>query len=109
MDLSIKSGARTGQTLLETDELRSASSIGWKNFSMKQAIFEHSTARGLRVCVCTSYRADAEPRAPRHAKAISALDEVADVVFLECAPYGERRSELPDFANHPKLRSTVHW
>ena len=66
-------------------------------------------ARGLRVCVCTSYRADAEPRAPRHAKAIAALDEVADVVLLECVPYGELRSELPDLMDHPKLRSTVHW
>jgi hypothetical protein len=48
----------------------------------------------LKVCVCTSYRADREPRAPKHAVALAELSNKFEVTFVECSPSGEAQSSL---------------
>lgn len=53
----------------------------------------------LKICVCTSYHATAEPRAPRHATALAKfLSEQAEVVFIDCAPLGapQRKPKMFD-------------
>jgi hypothetical protein len=53
----------------------------------------------LKICVCTSYHATAEPRAPRHAAALAKfLGEQAEVVFIDCAPLGapQRKPKMFD-------------
>jgi glycosyltransferase involved in cell wall biosynthesis len=52
----------------------------------------------LRVCVCTSYSAAAEPRAPRHALAIAAMDPRIRVTFVECVPRGAAVEAYDPFA-----------
>lgn len=44
--------------------------------------------RPLRVCVCTSLAAAAEPRAPRHAATLARTAGVGSVVFVDCEPMG---------------------
>lgn len=45
----------------------------------------------LKVCVCTSNPASAEPRAPRHAVALANMSEAHDIVFLDCIPRGQKK------------------
>lgn len=65
-------------------------------------------AKRLRVCVCTSYSAAAEPRAPRHALAVAALDPDLDVVFVECLPAGEKPSGYDPFSCATNIRCVAH-
>lgn len=58
----------------------------------------------LRVCVCTSYAAGAEPRAPRHAVAIAALDPRIEVTFVECMPEGAPSELYDPFAGYTNIR-----
>ena len=53
------------------------------------------TSQTLRCCVCTSYRADAEPRAPRHAAALADISPFSEIVFVDCVPLGVDRRSLP--------------
>ncbi len=64
---------------------------------------------GVRVCVCTSYHGDSEPRAPRHAAAIAELASVREVIFVECVPAGESASVVPALSNNSKIRTSAHW
>jgi glycosyltransferase involved in cell wall biosynthesis len=62
----------------------------------------------LRVCVVTSAAASAEPRAPRHAIAISHAIEDVDVLFVDCAPAGHIRQEPEELlANVHVRRKTI--
>lgn len=64
----------------------------------------------LRVCVCTSYSATAEPRAPRHALAIAALDREIAVTFVECVPEGAPTENYNPFAGCANIeRLTYHF
>lgn len=47
--------------------------------------------RLVRVCVCTSYSAEAEPRAPRHAASLASSGLPVEVIFVDCAPIGMTR------------------
>lgn len=49
----------------------------------------------VRICVVTSYAADAEPRAPRHAVAAREAFPDAEVVLVDFAAAGEGRSADP--------------
>ena len=53
--------------------------------------FSESTL--LRVCVCTSYAADREPRGPRHARALYDCGCV-DLTFIDAAPEGHPRQPV---------------
>jgi len=46
------------------------------------------STKPIKVCICTSYPAYAEPRAPRHALAIAELGNQYEVVFVDCFPHG---------------------
>ena len=52
-------------------------------------------SKPYKICVCTPYRADAEPRGPRHARAIAELSPEIEVVFVDCAPLGFIRIPTP--------------
>src|SRR5213082_2734209 len=62
----------------------------------------------LRICVCTSYSALAEPRAPRHAVAIAALNPNLKVTFLDCVPYGAAPVAYDPFAGTRNIRHISH-
>jgi glycogen(starch) synthase len=51
----------------------------------------------IRVCVCTSNEAGAEPRAPRHAVSVAEISSDIEVIFVDSAPIGGRTtpSALP--------------
>jgi len=66
-------------------------------------------ASAKRICVCTSNRADAEPRAPRHALAIACSDLGADVTLLDCAPAGGRDCRLQELKDVPRLSRITHY
>jgi glycosyltransferase involved in cell wall biosynthesis len=65
-------------------------------------------SRSLTICVCTPYRADAEPRGPRHASALAALNPEWQVIFVDCAPNGFTRIPTPALATLPNLRWITH-
>lgn len=67
-----------------------------------------SPAKRLRVCVCTSYSAAAEPRAPRHALAIAALGEGFEVVFVDCLPRGRAPDAYDPFATISNIARVSH-
>src|SRR2546421_2510568 len=62
----------------------------------------------LRICVCTSYSALAEPRAPRHAVAIAALNPNLKLTFLDCVPYGGTPAAYDPFAGTRNIRHISH-
>ncbi|MEN3368665.1 MAG: hypothetical protein V7609_808 [Verrucomicrobiota bacterium] len=62
----------------------------------------------LRVCVCTSYSVGAEPRAPRHALAIAALEPGIEVTFVECVPEGARVEKYDPFAGCANIRRETY-
>lgn len=64
-----------------------------------------SATRPLRVCVCTSYPAHREPRAPRHAAALAAAG--CDVHFVDAAPRGEPRVMVNALRRHPDIQWTT--
>ncbi|MEN9574429.1 MAG: hypothetical protein RL514_2284 [Verrucomicrobiota bacterium] len=64
--------------------------------------------RPLRVCVCTSLAAAAEPRAPRHAATLAALPEVGSVVLVDCAPVGADRRPVQALMGQEKLTWVTH-
>jgi glycosyltransferase involved in cell wall biosynthesis len=55
--------------------------------------------------VCTSYSADAEPRAPRHARALA--DAGFDVVFVDCAPNEHIAAPVPGLDGIERLTHRV--
>jgi hypothetical protein len=63
--------------------------------------------RPLRVCVVTSLAAAQEPRAPRHAAALSALKNV-EVVFVDCAPLGSARQPVKALEGFTNLTWRTH-
>src|SRR6266487_3201174 len=67
------------------------------------------SCRSLRVCVCTSVEAAAEPRAPRHAATIAALGQDFEVVFVDCAPVGDERRLVKALAGLPNLIWRTHY
>lgn len=58
--------------------------------------------------MCTPYRADAEPRGPRHARAIAELPSRPEVVFFDCAPLGHPRVSVPALEGLSNLRWVTH-
>lgn len=63
----------------------------------------------LRICVCTTYAADSEPRAPRHAAALAAtLGKEADVTFVDAIPYGTNAQRPKVFEGLPNLAWQTH-
>lgn len=62
----------------------------------------------LRVCVCTSYSAGAEPRAPRHALAIAAIDPKIEVIFVECVPRGVAGEAYDPFTGAENIRRLTY-
>lgn len=72
----------------------------------------HMTPRNSnrkRICVCTSNRADREPRAPRHALAIAQSDLDVEVVFLDCSPAGESGCRLTELNGASNLWRITHF
>ncbi|MBE9219648.1 glycosyltransferase [Dolichospermum flos-aquae] len=63
----------------------------------------------IKVCVCTSYRADREPRAPRHAAAIAQIGSEFEVTFVECTPMGQLPSSLKILETLPNLKLRTHF
>jgi glycosyltransferase involved in cell wall biosynthesis len=62
-----------------------------------------------KICVCTPYRADAEPRGPRHARAIAELGPEFEVVFVDCAPDGFRAIPTPVLGELANLTWITHF
>lgn len=67
-----------------------------------------SNSTPLRVCVCTSYSAGAEPRAPRHAVAIALLNPTYEVTFVECVPRGVEKDAYDPFIGRPNIHRVFH-
>lgn len=53
----------------------------------------------IKVCICTSCGIDQEPRAPRHAKLISSMELVDEVIFVECVPSGHTSNARESLVN----------
>lgn len=62
----------------------------------------------MKICICTSYSAAAEPRAPRHAISLAALDRSFEVIFLECLAINESTGSYDPFAAYPNIERKVH-
>lgn len=62
----------------------------------------------LRVCVCTSFAAAEEPRAPRHAAAIAALGTNVEVIFVDSAPAGSERQPVKALVGFSNLTWHTH-
>jgi glycogen(starch) synthase len=58
----------------------------------------------VRICVCTSYGAAEEPRAPRHAAAIAAASPAYDVIFVDCVAVGQPAQTAACLETAPRLR-----
>lgn len=67
-----------------------------------------SSGRPLRVCVCTSLAAAAEPRAPRHAATLAQTARVGSVVFVDCEPVGGERRPVQALAGLENLTWETH-
>ena len=63
----------------------------------------------LRVCVFTTYRADAEPRAPRHAVELANINRKIEVTFIDCAPEGQPSYRLPMLEGYANLTWQTHF
>lgn len=57
----------------------------------------------MRVCVCTSYPADREPRGPRHARAIWETGFCASLTFIDLRPANQPRVEVDFLRGIPEL------
>jgi glycosyltransferase involved in cell wall biosynthesis len=57
----------------------------------------------LRCCVCTSYRADAEPRGPRHAAALADISPEFEIVFIDCVPAGAKTQTIRALAGKENI------
>jgi glycosyltransferase involved in cell wall biosynthesis len=57
----------------------------------------------LRVCVCTSYEAAVEPRAPRHASTLAGLGAGVEVVFVDALPANTDRRPVKALEGLPNL------
>jgi glycosyltransferase involved in cell wall biosynthesis len=62
----------------------------------------------MRICVCTTNAALAEPRAPRHAVALAQMSGDYEVCFVDCAPLGAPQRSPAEFAGFPNLRHLTH-
>lgn len=62
-----------------------------------------------KICVCTPYRADAEPRGPRHARALAEISPDIEVVFVDCAPVGSSRIPTPILGELPNITWITHF
>lgn len=62
----------------------------------------------MRICVCTSNRADAEPRAPRHAAVLAQAGLDAEVILFDCAPAGDAPCRLKKLDGLSNLRRVTH-
>ena len=69
----------------------------------------HQSGRPLRVCVCTSSYADAEPRAPRHAAALASLGDEIQIVFVDCAPAGTLRRAIKTLEGRSNVTRQTHY
>ena len=67
-----------------------------------------NSSGAVRVCVCTSYSAAAEPRAPRHALAIAAIDPKIEVTFVECVPKGAGIDVYDPFVGQENIRRLTY-
>lgn len=74
----------------------------------RSSAVDSTATNKLRVCICTSYSAAAEPRAPRHALAIAALGKEYEVIFVECAARGTPASPYDPFDGVPNIRRVSH-
>ena len=64
----------------------------------------------MRICVCTSYTAPAEPRAPRHAVAAKMAFPDAEVVLVDLAPAGKHAAEDPAILRMAEIkRHTIQF
>jgi len=64
----------------------------------------------MRVCVCTTYSADSEPRAPRHAAALAAVfGKEVEVIFIDAAPYGKLTSRPKVLDELPNVIWKTHY
>ncbi len=61
-----------------------------------------------RICVCTPYSAAAEPRGPRHARALAELYPDDEIIFFDCAPAGVQRILTPVLGELKNLRWVTH-
>ena len=66
------------------------------------------SSRPLRVCVCTSYSAAAEPRAPRHALAVAALGDNYEVIFVDCVATGAAAESYNPFQSVRNILRISH-
>ena len=57
----------------------------------------------MRVCVCTSYPADREPRGPRHARAIWETGLCSSLTFVDLRPANQERVEIEFLKGIPEL------
>ena len=57
----------------------------------------------MRVCVCTSYPADREPRGPRHARAIWETGFCSSVTFIDLRPSNQTRVDIDVLQGIPEL------
>ena len=70
----------------------------------------NTRVRPLRVCVCTTYPADGEPRAPSHAAALAAaLGKDVEVTFIDAAPIGKPARRLKVLDGLPNLTWQTHY
>ena len=63
----------------------------------------------MKVCVCTTYAAMAEPRARRYAAALARIDRNLDVLFIDCAPRGTVWPAPPEFEGIRNLTHETHY
>ena len=63
----------------------------------------------LRVCVCTSYPAASEPRAPRHAIALANIGDKLEVIFVDSAPRGITPRPVKVFEGGGNLLWQTHF
>lgn len=63
----------------------------------------------FRICVCTTYVADGEPRAPRHAAALAELlGNKVEVIFIDAAAFGTELRPPKIFADLSNLKRLTH-
>jgi glycogen(starch) synthase len=62
----------------------------------------------LRICVCTSYAALEEPRAPRHAVALARMNREYEVHFVDSIPFGQVPVSPPQFSGIANLHHSSH-
>lgn len=63
----------------------------------------------MKICVCTSNRAEGEPRAPRHAVMLARKNKNHEIIFLDCCPRGQKRIEQNAFLETPNLLHQTYY